>query len=203
MIRAKVLAMCVCPVVAAPPTLLALHPPARHAVAHMLHRAARRLDHEPTPAPLAAAVPLPCAPSLASADGELPVVGGALIGGNNEVGPLAFANNSPSTGIGGGYGGGGFFGGGSGGSGVGGGGGGTSGTGPSVVPTGVTPVGVTPVVGVPFTPPGALPIGAPVQVSGAPEPATWLFLVVGFGLVGAITRSGRTRHNNQPAVHAV
>jgi hypothetical protein len=59
-IKSKIPAMCVCPAPAAPSTILTVHPPARHAAAHLLHRAARRLDagakpHVAPPAPAAAA----------------------------------------------------------------------------------------------------------------------------------------------------
>ena len=140
MFKAKVLAMCVCPVLAAPPAILAVHAPARHAVARVLHRAAQRLDgpaHHTQHA--IAAAPLPCAPSLVTAGGGLPVVGGGIIGGG-PVAPVALADLGPlgggSGGGGGspfpggyGSGGGGYYGGGGYGSGGGGGGGGGGGYG--------------------------------------------------------------------------
>ncbi len=71
MIKAKLIALCVCPAVTAPPAIMAVSPPARHAVAYVLHRAARRLDHTPRAAaqpPLVAALaaPAPCPPVIAA-----------------------------------------------------------------------------------------------------------------------------------------
>lgn len=169
--------MCVCPVAVAPPAILALHAPARHAVARIMHRAANRLDHKADAVgeyrPVAE---LPCAPSIAGGTG-LPVSGGDVIGDIGGDGQLAAVPLVPTTlasngyadrnerggyGVGiGGIGGGGFIGGGGGGEG-----------------------------GDARQPPAplthqALPVSA---VSGAPEPAAWVFLVTGFGLVGAIAR---------------
>lgn len=69
MIRAKLLAMCVCPAIAAPPAILAVSPPARHTVAHVLHHVAGRLDHRvppvaALPAVVVASVPPPCPPAI-------------------------------------------------------------------------------------------------------------------------------------------
>ncbi len=209
MIKAKVLAMCVCPVIAAPPAIIAVHPPARHAIAHLLHRAARRLD--PAPVVRSAPGPLPCAPSLAAGDGALPVVGGALLNGappvqlvsaplGGGIGSLYPADLGPSGG------GGGFYGGGAGltgGGGVGGSVGSIGGAGPggpqpggsgsTTTPAGGTapgtvglPIGVPPVG---IGPGGVLPPTGATAVSGAPEPSAWVFLVIGFGLVGAIARA--------------
>lgn len=185
MLKAKVLAMCVCPVVAAPPAILAVHAPARHAVARVLHRAAQRLDPAPAPRAMpAVAAALPCAPSLVADGGALPVVGGALIGGSGDEDELALltagdASFSGGRGYGSGYGGGGYGGGGGGGGGYGGAHGGGGGTTPgNARPTGGIPIG-------PINPPTT---GPAAPVSGAPEPTAWVFLVIGFGLVGAIAR---------------
>lgn len=205
MLKAKALAMCVCPVLAAPPAVLAVHAPARHAVAHMLHRAARHLDPAPERAPAIAAAPvaLPCAPSLAGTGGGLPVVGGAMIGGIPEGSAAAALAASDASGYAGRYGSssggyGGYGGGGGGGGGYGGGSGDSGGIGggaPAMTPVSA-PVPVTPPgVPLPGSGMGTLPAGLPTTtgsaVSGAPEPAAWAFMVVGFGLVGALTRGRR------------
>lgn len=202
MLKAKALALCVCPVVAAPPTILAVHPPARHAVAHLLHHAANRLDRSPAhrAAPVAAA-PLPCAPSLASAGG-LPVTGGSIIGSVAAQPAVAAVDTTPGRfdgtslygsdvggsaiagSIGGAFGGGPF------------GGGLLGGGGPAGAPdrgsvTGGAPGSSGPAGGaLPVSGPGAVGNGtptpvAPVQsgspstpVSGAPEPTAWMLLAV-------------------------
>lgn len=73
MIKAKLLAMCVCPALGAPPAILAVSPPARHVVVHALQHAARRLDHHvpslgPAPGTALAAAAPPCAPAIALSD---------------------------------------------------------------------------------------------------------------------------------------
>lgn len=178
MLKAKVLAMCVCPAAVAPPAILAFHPPARHAVAHALHNAANHLDNRPTATAAAAA---PCLPALAGG-----VPGDGLLGGGPvgfvpvpaqalaapAVLPAAitsqptFASNGAYIGGGGGYVGGYASGGGYVGGETGGGGPGTGAGGGA----------------------GPLPPAGGSAVSGAPEPAAWVFLVIGFGLVGAIAR---------------
>ena len=177
MIRAKVLAMCVCPAAVVPPTILAVSPPARHAFAHALHHAANRLDHKALPyAEQRLATALPCAPSIVAGRTGLPVTGGDVIGGTGAAlassppadTPSIFAANDSANRFGYGVGG---YGGGIGGYGGGGGySGGGAGDG-SQPPTPLTHL--------------VLP---PPAVSGAPEPAAWMFLVVGFGLIGAIGR---------------
>ena len=176
MIRAKVLAMCVCPAAVVPPTILAVSPPARHAFAHMLHHAANRLDHKAPHGEQRLASALPCAPSIVAGGTGLPVTGGDVIGGTGAAlassppadTPSIFAANDSANRFGygvGGYGGGiGAYGGGSGYSG--------GGAGDGRQP----PIQLTHQVLV------------PPAVSGAPEPAAWMFLVVGFGLIGAIGR---------------
>ncbi|WP_368039992.1 PEPxxWA-CTERM sorting domain-containing protein [Sphingomonas bacterium] len=47
--------------------------------------------------------------------------------------------------------------------------------------------------------PGGNSPSAPTPVSGAPEPAAWAFLVVGFGFVGAMARRDQHR-SSLPAV---
>ena len=236
MIKAKILAMCVCPAIAAPPAIIAVHAPARHAVAHLLHRAAHRLDRsEPGPAAAAApvAVAAACAPVVATggSGGTAPLVGGSLIGGaGGDAGlVLASAGGAPfegSTGVGDyGGGGGGYIGGGGGASGGGGGAGGApGGTTGSPPATGLTTIGgssggapvapagpaspTTPGTGMTTMPtlptgPTTLPPagGSASPVSGAPEPAAWAFLVVGFGLVGAIARGrASTARRTTPTV---
>ncbi len=119
--------------------------------------------------------------------GGLPIIGGEVIGDIGGPGsllpaptttPAAFTANG-NTGrydYVGGTGGGGFGGGGYGGGGYGGGGGGSGGGGGGSGDTRQPPAPLTH---------QALPVSA---VSGAPEPAAWVFLVIGFGLVGAIGR---------------
>ena len=199
MLKAKLLAMCVCPVLATPPAILAVHLPARHAVAHLLRRVAHRLDASAKP-DTPAAVAVPCTPVVAGG-GAVPVGGlGDLAGGTGIVPvwspTLAGSPISGYTGVdnfgGGNVGGGGYTGGNVGdGGGFGGPSGGPSGpaggsSGGAISP--VSPPGL-PVPGTPTA--GLLPIGPVTQISGAPEPTTWLFLVVGFGLVGALVRTTR------------
>ncbi|MBV8973339.1 MAG: hypothetical protein JO290_13730 [Sphingomonadaceae bacterium] len=193
MLKAKAIALCVCPLVAAPPAVIAVHTPSRHAVAHLLHRAADRLDHAaPRPAVVApASRALPCAPSLASAGGSLPVVGGDLIGGLGEPLPTLASADAPGRGdtlatapyvrepyagvpySGYGIGGGGMVGPGGGPTGI-------PGT-PAEGPRGRTLGGS----GNPGT--GIVPVGT--GMSSAPEPAAWAFLATGFGLVGLAARA--------------
>lgn len=82
MLKAKLLAMCVCPAVLAPPAILAVHRPARHAVSHLLQRTAHRLDARipavvPAPKPAIQYASAPCAPTIADAGGAgtAPTVG--------------------------------------------------------------------------------------------------------------------------------
>lgn len=197
MLKAKLLAMCVCPALLAPPAILAVHKPARHAVAHLLHHAAERLDQAPPP--MVAAVD--CLPVVAGGGPGVPGVGEvalpagllAPIGGYN--GEPGFYPATYTGGPGGGFvgGGPGSF---SGGDGGGGGGvpgttsGGSPGTGISpVTPSGTSPApGSTPVT--PVTP------GLPITNGGTPsatvpEPAAWLLMVVGFGAIGIAVRTRR------------
>ena len=202
MLKAKLLAMCVCPVLATPPAILAVHRPARHAVAHLLHRVAHRLDASAkpdTPPDTPIAVAVPCT-SVVAGGGSVPVGGGLseLAGGTGIV-PVSSPNlgGGPSSSYAGGdnFGGGNVGGGGYTGGNVGGGGGGGFG-GPSGPAGGSSGGAISPVnppgLPVPATPTaGPLPIGPVTQISGAPEPTTWLFLVVGFGSVGALVRTTR------------
>ena len=119
MLKAKIAALCVCPALVAPPVIVAVHKPARHAVAHLLQRAANRLDGTPAPvAPPIQYANLPCAPTLADAGGGgggegVPTIGG--LGLSSFAGPASnsFGDAShPGNGItlaNGGGGGGGFF----------------------------------------------------------------------------------------------
>lgn len=167
--------MCVCPALVATPAVLAVHKPARHAVARSLHRLADNLDA----APRARAVPavqyasLPCEPVLAGGpsgsllDASLP--GG--LGGPGLGGPLAFGGPQPGRTL--------AYSGtpsvGSGGFGVPGGGGGAGGGG--TVP-GSPPAG------------GGGGSGLPV-VAGVPEPESWAFMIAGMGAVGGVLRYRR------------
>lgn len=168
MLRTKLLAMCVCPALLAPPTILAVHKPARKAVARVLHRTADRLDRRSTPAvPVTQYAALPCAPVLAgTGDGLLLGAGG--FGGGLPVTSLTGFGGDNGSSTGGGapampVSGGGF---------VGGGGGGGS--------------------GLVVAPASPLPIGsAPTPVSGVPEPQSWALMIAGFGAVGATMRGRR------------
>ena len=177
MIKVKVLAMCVCPAAVVPPTILAVSPPARHAFAHVLHHAANRLDHKALPhGEQRLALALPCTPSIVAGGTGMPVTGGGIIGSTGAAQlfsppgdtPQIFAANDSAGRYGYGIGG---YGGGIGGYG---GGGGYSGGGAGDGRQPPTP-----------STHQVLPLPA---VSGAPEPAAWMFLVVGFGLIGAIGR---------------
>ena len=187
MIKAKLLAMCVCPALLAPPTILAVHKPARHAVAHLLHRAAERLDHAAS-APVAVAA-VDCLPVVASGGGAgLPVIGPV---GSNEilasnVGPISGDTGSGFLPVAFGSGSGSFAGGGFGGGGGSGGGGtpGTPGGGGSVTPP------ITPPVP-PVSPGGGGNGSGGSASSGTPEPAAWLLMLTGFGAVGTAIRYQR------------
>ncbi len=155
--------------------MIATHPKARHAVAHILHRAAEGLEAPAAAAPVRFAS-APCAPSFgaaslsaglaapissaaeASAFGveELPIPV-ADLGGNDAPGFTSF--NPGGSGIGGG----GI--GGIGGSGGGIGGGGTGADSPGIAPT---------------------------PVARVTEPQNWAMLVTGFGATGVLLRARRT-----------
>lgn len=183
MLKAKLFAMCVCPVLAAPPAILAVHKPARHAVARVLQRTAARLDDRPLAIVQPQLAELPCVPILAdTGGGGVPGLGGFAPGGlglPTLAGPatqIAQVAPGPFGGFfsGGGGGGGGNFGGGGGGSGGGGGLGGSGGGGGSGGA-------------------GSAP-GLPVPGSGGtsngtvPEPAAWALMITGFGLIGGVMR---------------
>lgn len=187
MLKAKLLAMCVCPAVLAPPAIIAVHKPARHAVAHLLQRAALRLDDRvaaPSAAPVVQYANIPCAPTLADAGGAaVPSIGGVGLASLVPEGAIYGDASHPGGGIGFG-GGGGFIGGG--------GGGGTGGSGGG----GVTTPGLP---GTPLTTPppagggigGMTPPSTGATMGSVPEPATWALLVTGFGVVGAGLRYKR------------
>ena len=82
---AKLIAMCVCPALAAPPAIMAVSPPARHRVAHALHRAADRL--EPRHALAQAAASLPCAPVIAASFTPLHLADALPAAPPAEIGP--------------------------------------------------------------------------------------------------------------------
>ena len=200
MLRAKIAALCVCPALIAPPVIVAVHKPARHAVAHLLQRAANRLDGTPAPvAPPLQYANIPCAPTLADAGGGgggAPAIGG--LGPTSlaalESGPFGDASH-PGNGItlanGGGGGGSGFFGGGGGGGGgIGGGGGGVigGGGGGGVIGGGGGGPTILPPVSSPVSP----PISAPGTGTGSvPDPETWALLATGFAVVGVGLRYKR------------
>jgi hypothetical protein len=66
---AKLIALCVCPVVAAPPAIMLASPPARHHVARALHKVANHIEPQREE-------PAPCGPEVASA--PLPAALGAV-----------------------------------------------------------------------------------------------------------------------------
>lgn len=171
MISAKLAALCLCPALVATPAVIATHPKARHAIAHILHRAADGLEAPAAAAPVRFAS-APCAPSFgtaplsaglvapisstveASAFGvdALPIPIANL--GGSDVSRMTLFN--PSGGIG------------SSGGGIGGGGIGGSGAG-----SGSSGV-------------------APTPVAGVTEPQNWALLVTGFGATGMLLRARRT-----------
>jgi len=217
MISAKAAALCLCPAVAAP-TVLATQPAVRHAVAHVMHRAADRLDHSRpahsvvSKAPICTPAPgaLPASAATAGAP-ETPVASG---GGQGTAGldpaaaatatgitaPAAFTAAAASLaalrGDARGFG-----------SGIGAGtGGALSGSGaptaaataapePSAGQPGVAqPVVPQPVVALPVV---AQPIVAltpePIaSTAGVPEPESWALLVIGFAVTGVAFRARRT-----------
>ncbi len=175
MISAKLAALCLCPALVATPAVIATHPKARHAVAHLLHRAADRLEmpHQTSPTQFASAPCLPGAIAGGLSSGiAAPVssfaAGSALgisivptpvaaMGGSDAPGLTAF---NPGSGGGGVAGGGGGFGG----FGVGSGGGGGGGSSPGITPT---------------------------PVAGVTEPHSWALLITGFGATGIMLRGRR------------
>jgi hypothetical protein len=198
MLKAKLVALCVCPAVLAPPVIIAVHRPARHAVAHLLQRAAHRLDDRVpaiVSAPATQYANIPCSPTLADAavgGGGAPMTGGIGLASLAPADQSIYGDASrPGNGIGGG----GFFvggGGASGGGGFGGGGGGGSGGGK---------LSSGPILGPVSTPPatilsggiaGMIPPSVGSTMGSVPEPATWALLVTGFGVVGAGLRTKRT-----------
>lgn len=195
MIKAKLLALCVCPVLATPPAILAVNRPARHAVAHLLHHAANRLDgHLPTPVAPPALAAAECAPlvTASSGGGGLAAPGG--IGGSGGgfapgigLGANGAAPDAASPIGGGGFSGGGGFGGGGGG-GSGGGGSGGGGSGVPIAGGGTLP-GSTPTF--PGTPLPSPPAGSTTAMGSVPDPAIWAMMVAGFGVVGVSLRYRR------------
>ena len=175
MLPAKLAALCLCPALVATPAVIATHPKARHAVAHLLQRAADRLEtpYRASPTQFASAPCVPGATAGGLGDGLaaplssfaagsalgipiLPMPAGDL--GSDVPGLTAF---NPGGGSGGVAGGGGF-----GGSGGGGGGGGGGGYGsPGMTPT---------------------------PVAGVTEPQSWALLLTGFGATGVMLRGRRT-----------
>lgn len=203
MIKAKILAMCFCPALAAPPAILAVSPPARHAVAHVLHHAANRLEHRAAPVANAPQLALlPCTPSLVASDGALPIVGSTGLGGIGgadlaSLGILPASNGSGQTAFGGGSGYGGS-------SGFGGGGGMTASPadashgasiarGETLPASGTGPTSAqAPVVPVSFSASSPPPVfGSGSSASTAPEPAAWMLMITGFGMIGAVVRMKR------------
>ena len=187
MLTSKLVALCVCPALLAPPVVLAVHKPARHAVARILHRAANRLDHGPAvhSAPVAA---VPCQPTFGEAGGGLP--GSDQLGGDV---PIGFGSPSDAGGTATGFGyssslssqGSGYATA-SGGGGLGAGLGSNSASSPGSS-NGSNPGSVA------LLPPGSslqpsLPGEIDVPVSGVPEPESWALMIVGFGLVGSAVR---------------
>lgn len=200
MLKAKIAALCICPALVAPPVIVAVHKPARHAVAHLLQRAANRLDGVPVAAPVAPPLQyanIPCAPTLADAGGPggAPVIGGvglaSLAGPEGGVfGDASHPGNGFSFaggGGGGGYPGGGGSSGGIGGGGIGGGGvpggGGTIGGGGGIIGGGGSST-LPPQLSPPVSAPGT-------GVGSVPDPETWALLATGFTVVGVGLRYKR------------
>lgn len=166
MLKSHIAALCICPALLAPPVLVAVHKPARHAVAHLLQRAATRLDDHPAPAtpapPVTPALPayanVPCAPTLGDASG--PIEGVLLPFAVPQLASGGSSNDVwvPVTGGGVGGFGGGYFG---------------SAPTPPMLPS--APGGIV-------TPP---------PMSSAPEPAAWALMVTGFVMVGGVVRTAR------------
>ena len=171
MISAKLAALCLCPALVATPAVLATHPKARHAVAHLLHRAADRLEtpHRASPTQFASAPCLPgaiagglghglAAPLSSFAAGSargiptLPMPAGDV---SSDVPGLTAFNPGGGSGVV--AGGGGGFGGSSGGGGG-----------------GYGSAGMT-----------------PTPVAGVTEPQSWALLITGFGATGVMLRGRR------------
>ncbi len=196
MLKAKLVALCVCPAVLAPPAIVAVHRPTRHAVAHLLQRAAHRLDHGVPAALSLAAAPdakVSCIPTLADAagSGDVPTIGGvglvSLVPADGAIlGDASRGGNGPGSG-------GGFFPGGGGGGGASGGGfgggGGVSTNMPGITTSAVlTPVSIGSTVSGNV---GGLPPSVGSTMGSVPEPGTWALLVTGFGVVGVGLRYKR------------
>ena len=193
MLKAKLLAMCVCPALLTPPAILAVHKPARHAVAHLLHRAAEHLDQAPPP--MVAAVD--CLPVVAGgvAPEGVPPVGEIALPAGLAAPVGGYSGSSalyPATYTGGP--GGGFVGGGPGSFGGGGGGGGGGGVTPGTISSSLPNTGTSSSMPEGTSPPTPKTSGTPVTSlstpsATVPEPAAWLLMVIGFGAVGVAVRT--------------
>ena len=168
MISAKLAALCLCPTLVATPIVVATHPKIRHAVAHMMHRAADRLEapRASSPVQLAAA---PCAPGVSP--GSLSAGSAApLLSDFGSAGPGVDALSIPLADV--------------------------SGNGVSALNIGRTndggldsradiiPAGIT-------SPNAGLGI-APAPVAGVTEPQNWALLMTGFGATGILLRARRS-----------
>ena len=93
MIKNHLMALCVCPALLAPPAVLAVNTPARHAVAHVLHLAADRLDRHPAAraSPAAEFAALSCTPTFAGLGEGLKFKASSVDGGGASIAPLALA----------------------------------------------------------------------------------------------------------------
>lgn len=91
MIKAKLLALCVCPAVATPPAIVAASPPARHAVARAVLHVADRLDRPWAPASPSPQLLAACPPPLVTADpAPVATLGGpTAVGDATQIGRLA------------------------------------------------------------------------------------------------------------------
>ena len=164
MLNSKLVAMCICPALLVPPAVLAVHKPARHATARLLHRAAARLD--PAPAPSAVIAP-PCTPTFASsADASGPSGLDAPV----NLGPFGSSAAGVPAGLSA-----------------------TAGASDTFASFGGSGGGGGSLQGVLAPPvsnlPGITPdTGTTGPVSGVPEPESWALMIIGFGLSGSALR---------------
>lgn len=174
MISGKLAALCLCPALVATPAVIATHPKMRHAVAHIMHRAADRLE-----APvIAAAEPIVHCPSRYADDSP----GGNGPSSEPSAGlssllsqDMSALQNTPFlTQAGSSF--------------------ASAGPGFSSSPVsgiGGPGFGTVPADNVPDNGPGV--VTPPTQAEGVTEPQNWALLVTGFAVTGLLLRNKRLK----------
>lgn len=175
------MALCVCPALVATPAVIATQPKARHAVAHVLHRAADRLE---TPHAEHSAAPVPICPAVSAAPGGIAAAPALPLSGDpaalaTPVPGLASPQAAPDGFIASSFGGPVL--------GIASGRPGNIGSPPE---GGITAIGTTP--STLATPVAAInPVTTADPQAGVPEPESWALLVSGFAVTGLLLRARR------------